>query len=239
MPEPTGNSFDGQSLARRLLRSVRTVTLATLASSDGFPLATLTTIATNCIGEPVLLLSQLSLHTRNLDADPRCSLLLAQGGKGDPLAHPRLSLVGRAVRVSEPVQRRELRARFLNRNPKAALYADFADFSFWRLALQEAHLNGGFGKAAGYQGLDLLSAVMPGLAEAEAGLLERLNGAGAKLRARVVAEGGADVAWRASGVDAEGVDLLAGEAVWRLQFGQGCQNAADLARQVEALCAAA
>ena len=175
MPEPAGNTFDGLALARRLLRSIRAVTLATLAPADGFPLATLTTMATDLNGAPILLLSQLSTHTRNLDADPRCSLLLAQGGKGDPLAHPRLSLVGRAVKAVELGQRAGLRSRFLNRNPKAALYADFGDFSFWRMELKEAHLNGGFGKAAGYQGLELLSAVVPGLAEVEAGLLERLK----------------------------------------------------------------
>ena len=228
MPEPLPTSFDGLNEARRLLRSIRTVTLATLLPGDGFPLATLTSIATGFDGSPILLLSQLSHHTRNLDADPRCSLLLAQGGKGDPLAHPRLSLVGRATKVTEPAARMELRARFLNRNPKATLYADFADFSFWRVELVHAFLNGGFGKAADFTAAMLTNAAVPNLAQAEANILAKLNGAATALRALAIAQGGANVAWRASGIDADGIDLLAGENVWRLPFGNRCKTLPEI-----------
>lgn len=149
--------YDALGETRRLMRAIKTATLATL-TLDGFPLATLTTIADDDDGAPILLASQLSTHTRNLASDPRCSLLLAQGGKGDPLAYPRVTLHGRALRVDEPELRGRLRARFLEQNPKAALYADFGDFSFWRVEVSRALLNGGFGKAAEFEGVEVLGA---------------------------------------------------------------------------------
>ncbi|MGA8170176.1 MAG: pyridoxamine 5'-phosphate oxidase family protein, partial [Methylocystis sp.] len=131
--------FDPAGLAKRLLRQIRAATLATL-TPDGAPFATLTTIATDYDGSPVLLMSRLAAHTRNLERDPRLSLLLAQGGSGDPMAHPRLTLLATAARTADPAPR----ARYLRRNPKAALYADFPDFSFWRADIVAVHLNGGF-----------------------------------------------------------------------------------------------
>lgn len=233
MTEPARPTYDGFAGARRLLRSIRAATLATLQPA-GFPLATLTTIATDYDGTPILLLSQLSAHTRNLDADGRCSLLLSQGGKGDPLAHPRLSLVGLAHKVMEPVQRKNLRARFLNRNPKAALYADFGDFSFWRVEIATAHLNGGFAKAADYDGPILASAVPEGLAAMESALLEKLNNASqTSLKARAAATGAADLPWKATGIDPGGIDLAAGEHIWRLDFDTPGTTMADLKRQIE------
>ena len=237
VPETAAPPYNALSEARRLLRCVRAATLATLQPGSGFPLATLTAIATDFDGTPILLMSQLSTHTRHLQADGRCSLLLAQGGKGDPLAHPRLSLVGTAVKITEPSHRQQLRVRFLNRNPKAALYADFGDFSFWRVELQQAHLNGGFGKAAEFAGGALVCPVPEGLAEAEAGLVDRLNTAGtATLKARVIAGGGAAQSWRASGADALGIDLAAGEALFRLDFDDACADMAAMGRQMALIC---
>ena len=92
--------FDAIGLARTLLRGIRSGALATL-DPDGTPFASLVTIATDVDGTPLMLLSRLSAHTRNLLANPRCSLLFSQGGKGDPLAHPRLTVVGRAVQTAE------------------------------------------------------------------------------------------------------------------------------------------
>ena len=233
MTEPARPTYDGLAEARRLLRSIRAATLATLQPA-GFPLATLTTIATDFDGTPILLLSQLSAHTRNLDSDGRCSLLLSQGGKGDPLAHPRLSLVGKAHKITEPVQRKILRARFLNRNPKAALYADFGDFSFWRVETAMAHLNGGFAKAADYEGTILASAVPEGLPAIEPGLLERLNGAGRdNLGAKAKAAGGADLPWKATGVDSGGIDLAAREHIWRLDFEAQVTELDELKQRIE------
>ena len=140
---PPAPDFDAPALAKHLLRTLRTGALATLDRAAGFPFASLVTVATDLDGSPLLLMSQLSAHTLNLERDSRASLLLAQGGKGDPLAHPRLTVIGRAERTTEP----RARGRFLARHPKAKLYADFADFSFWRLEIAGAHLNGGFARA--------------------------------------------------------------------------------------------
>src|SRR3954452_8878473 len=140
-PQP---DFDAVGIANGLLRTIRAGALATIDRERGFPFASLVTVATDWDGSPLLLLSRLSGHTLNLEADPRASLLLAEAGKGDPLAHPRLTIIGRAERAAEA----RIRQRFLNRHPKAKLYDDFADFSFWRVAVAGAHLNGGFARAA-------------------------------------------------------------------------------------------
>ena len=154
-PFPLPPGYDALGEARRLLRAAHAATLATLLPG-GFPMATLTTVASDDDGALILLASQLSTHTRNLDADGRCSLLLADIGKGDPLAHPRLTVQGVAARVADPAVRTRVRARFLAHNPKAALYADFGDFSFWLVAVERVYLNGGFGKAAEFDGVDIL-----------------------------------------------------------------------------------
>lgn len=209
--------FDPLAESKRLLRSIRTATLATLTAS-GAPFATLTAIATDHDGAPILLLSRLAQHTRHLERDNRLSLLLAQGGKGDPMTHPRLTLVATAARTENP----DARARFLRRNPKAQLYADFPDFSFWRAEIEAVHLNGGFARAADFGPSYLLT----DLSGAEA-LLAAENETLAKLNAdhaRVVAECGAKLAvgkagqWRATGLDPEGIDLASADATARLVF---------------------
>jgi putative heme iron utilization protein len=141
-PRPPAD-FDGIPVARQLLRTIRSGALATLDKEAGFPFASLVTVATDLDGAPLLLMSRLAAHAGNLEADPRASILLAQGGKGDPLAHPRLTVIGRVERTAEP----RVRSRFLARHPKAALYADFGDFSFWRMDIAGGHLNGGFARA--------------------------------------------------------------------------------------------
>src|SRR3712207_2722011 len=151
MDEPRqAPAFDATGMAKHLLRTIRSGALATLGP-DGAPFATLVTVATDLDGSPLLLTSRLSGHTANMEREPRVSILLAQTGKGDPLAHPRLTVAGRAGRADEP----RIRARFLARHPKAELYADFADFSFWRVEIAGGHLNGGFARAAGLSAADL------------------------------------------------------------------------------------
>jgi putative heme iron utilization protein len=163
-------------------------------------------------------MSRLSAHTLNLERDPRASLLLAQGGKGDPLAHPRLTVIGRAERTAEP----RARARFLARHPKAALYADFADFSLWRMEMAGAHLNGGFARAmnleAGQIRTDLSDA--DALVAAEAGAVAHMNDDdrdALALYATALA-GMPPGDWRATGLDPEGVDLAAGDLAARVAF---------------------
>ena len=139
---------EASALAARLLGSARHGTLAVLEPGSGHPLASRTAFACDTDGAPIILVSRLAAHTAALEADPRCSLLVGEPGSGDPLAHPRMTLIGRA----RPLQRgaaegARARERFLAAHPKSALYADFADFSFWRIEAARASLNGGFGRA--------------------------------------------------------------------------------------------
>lgn len=239
-PLPPG--YDGIAEAKQLLRSIRSGALATLASDSGFPFASLTTVATDHDGSPILLLSQLSAHTRNLIADSRASLLLARMGKGDPLAHPRLTLVGRIQRARD-ADRPRLRARFLARHPKAALYVDFGDFAFYRLECARAHLNGGFAKAADYAALQILTDISDArdLLDAEAGALDHLNedhGDALWLYARKIA-GEPEGKWRASGLDPEGLDLMAGDLTARLAFAQRITGPVALRKTLADLAARA
>ena len=206
--------FDAIGLARRLLRGIRSGALATL-DAEGAPFASLTTVATDVDGTPLMLLSQLSAHTRNLLADPRCSLLFSGGGKGDPLAHPRLTVVGRARRTDEP----RVRARFLARHPKAALYADFPDFGFFALEPSSGHLNGGFAKAATLTEDELLLdlAGAEAIVAGEGGAIAHMNADHADALALYAAAEGPG-AWRLTGLDPEGMDLLAGDRTARVTF---------------------
>ncbi|HMA13517.1 MAG TPA: DUF2470 domain-containing protein [Kiloniellaceae bacterium] len=209
-------------LARGLLRSARHGALATLEPADGAPLATRAGLATDLDGAPVFLVSTLSVHTQALLADARCSLLVGEPGKGDPLAHPRLTVTGRARRAGDEALRARLKRRYLARHPKAALYADFPDFSFWRLEVARASLNGGFGRAYAMTPGDVLAdlAGLDGLDGFEAGAVAHMNEDHAdavELYARAFC--GADAGpWTLAGLDPEGLDLVLGDEVRRLWF---------------------
>jgi len=214
---------DARRLARDLLRRARHGALATLDPADGMPLATRTALATDMDGAPVFLTSTLSAHTQALLADARCSLLLGEPGKGDPLAHPRLTVSGTARRIArEDPARARLKRRYLARHPKAELYVDFADVGFWRLEIRRASLNGGFGRAYAMTPPDVLSDMsgLDGLLDFEGGAVAHMNedhSDAVELYARAFcqAEPGP---WRLAGLDPEGLDLVLGDRVERLWF---------------------
>ena len=234
--------YDALAEARRLLRSVRAGALATL-TPDGFPFATLVNVATAMDGTPILLMSGLSAHTKNIAADSRASILLSEGGKGDPLAHARLTVVGRAVRVEDEAARAVLKARFLARHPKSALYADFGDFAFWRLEMARAHLNGGFARAADFEAAAIVTNVSGAaeLAAIEPGALEHMN-AEHNEAVRLYATrllGEKDGRWRATGIDPDGMDLALGDTTARLEFPERVETGESLRRVLAALAAKA
>lgn len=218
VPQP----YDALAEARRLLRVVRSGALATLTAQDGAPFASLVNVATAPDGSPILLVSQLAAHTKHMEADPRVSILLAQGGEGDPLAHPRLTLTGRAERAANPAQRVELKARFLARHPKSALYADFGDFSFWRIAIVHGHMNGGFGRAGSFKAALLTTSIVGAedLVAAEAEALTHINAQHKDALAFYAAAlaGAPDGAWLATGIDPDGLDLAFGDHTARVIF---------------------
>lgn len=144
----TEQSFDASATARSILTGTATATLASLGDA-GAPFASFVTVAPDATGRPLLLLSQLAVHTRNVERDPRASLLLvAPGGEGgDPLAGARLTLEGRIVKLDrDSAEAREARAFFLARHPEAEGYAGFSDFAFYRLDIGGGHLVAGFGR---------------------------------------------------------------------------------------------
>ncbi|MBX9933367.1 MAG: DUF2470 domain-containing protein [Methylobacterium sp.] len=206
--------FNAIGLSRHLLRSIRSGALATLDADDGTPFASLVTIATDADGTPLMLLSRLSGHTRNLLKDARASLLFSAGGKGDPLAHPRLTVTGLAPQTKEP----RVRERFLARHPKAKLYADFPDFGFFALEPTAGHLNGGFAKAATLTKSELLLdlAGCEALIAGEAGAVAHMNADHGDALAIYAGDGTAN--WRLTGIDPEGMDLLAGDRTARIPY---------------------
>lgn len=141
-PQPAVPAFNPAKEGQRLLRQSPYGALATRDRQTGHPYASLVAVAPDEDGAPLILISTLALHTLNLMADPACSLLLADIGEGDPSSHPRLSLMATARKVEASA----VRARYLESHPDAALYADFADFSFWRLEPLGGHLVAGFGR---------------------------------------------------------------------------------------------
>ena len=163
-----------------MLRSVRAGALATIDRNTGHPFGSLVNVATDSDGSPLILISRLSTHTANLEADSRASVLFAAPGKGDPLAHPRLTVLGRFVPIThDDAHEARLRRRFLARHPKAALYAEFADFAFWRLLIASAHLNAGFARAADLTAADVITGVFDAteLIDAEASAIAHMNDA--------------------------------------------------------------
>lgn len=220
-PQPA--DFTPIALAKSLLRSIRAGALGTLDRNTGHPVTTLTNVATDVDGAPIILVSALSSHTANLKADPRASILLAETGKGDPLAHARLTVLGEMHRVApDDALYPRVRARFLNRHPKSALYVDFPDFSFQRLTVVSAHLNGGFARAADLKGADILTdlAGAEALVESEADAVEHMNADHAEaVRLYATQLAGAHAgAWMLTGIDPDGLDLLLGTQTARVTF---------------------
>lgn len=140
--------------ARAFVRESAHGALATLEPGTGWPLASRVSLAVDAHGLPLILISRLSAHYGALEADARCSLLLGEAGDGDPLRHPRITVMCLAQKIS-PEWRAAARAQFLQRHPGAEMYADFADFDFWTLVPQRASLNAGFGKAYALSATDL------------------------------------------------------------------------------------
>ena len=232
--------FDPKTVAKTLLRSIRAGTLATLDRNTGHPFASLVNVATDADGSPLILVSRLSTHTANIEVDGRASILLAETGKGDPLAHPRLTVLGHIARIApDDAEDARVRRRFLARHPKAELYAGFADFAFWRLTIASAHLNGGFARAADLAGDDVRTDVAgaDALIAAEADAVAHMNTDHADA-CRIYATkllGAADGAWRMTGIDPDGADLAAGDSTARLAFPQRVTEPGQLRQVLVAL----
>ncbi len=214
--------------ARRLMRALDRATLAT--SLEGWPYASLVLVALDHDASPLLLLSDLAEHSKNIKRDPRLSLLFdGTAGRDDPLTGPRVSVLGEAQLDADP---RRL-ARFTARHPAAAGYAGFADFKLYRVAVARAHLVAGFGRID-WIAADALrqSDADPALAAAESDILAHMNADHADTldlyATRLAGQSG--TGWRLTGIDPEGADLRRAGGVARLDFGRPVRNAQEVRR---------
>jgi heme iron utilization protein len=240
--------FDPVAEAKLLLRTTRSAALATLVPDSGQPFATLVNVASAPDGSPILLLSELAAHRRHLAADPRLSLLFTAPGRGDPLAHPRLTILGRAWAVDDAGDRAALRTRFLARHPKSALYVDFPDFSFFQVEMESAHLNGGFARAASLTADHIRTAVdgaAPVIA-AEADAIAHINADHPDIAALLARAFGEPAnlergtgPWRAVGLDPEGIDLGNDATIVRVRFPHPVSTLAELRETLIDLATAA
>ncbi|MBM3554471.1 MAG: heme iron utilization protein [Alphaproteobacteria bacterium] len=202
--------------ARRLIRVAARGALATIDRAGGAPYASLVLVATTMAAAPLLLLSGLAEHSRNLAKDGRASLMLDEGeGLENPLTAPRVMIQGSVVRDDAPAHR----ARYLARHPAARLYAELGDFAVYRLVAEQVHLVAGFGKARWLRGEAVLGQEPPELAAAEGDILASLEGRSDAIAALARRLGGvAGVGWRISGLDPEGCDLAKGGERRRFDF---------------------
>src|SRR3954471_20077107 len=134
------SDFDPKQAAKKLMREARSGALGTLMAGSGDPYCSLVNLASAADGSPLLLISRLAVHTKNILADPRVSLMLDERKEGDPLEGARVMLMGRAAVTEDP----EARRRYLARQPEAEMFVGFGDFGLYKIELSCAHLVAGF-----------------------------------------------------------------------------------------------
>src|SRR5262245_52780393 len=173
--EPTAD-FNPSRLARSLLRRSRQGALATLMAGSGDPYCSLVNLASHPDGSPILLISRLALHTKNILADRRVSLMLDERAEGDPLEGARIMLAGRAEEAAED-DHDLLRRRYLAAHPSAGAFVGFKDFSFFRIHPRSAHLVAGFGRIVDLEPAQFLTDLTDAapLLEAEQGAVAHMN----------------------------------------------------------------
>ena len=204
-----------QAIMRRALKA----SLGTIHHETGYPYASLVTIAALPDGAPLTLISTLAEHTKNLLKDPRASILFDEtSGRGDPLEGARVSVYGTMEEVSDTAAR----ARFLSRNPSAAGYADFEDFSFHALRVEGGHFVGGFGRINDLTPEQLKTDISDAeaLILAESEIVAHMNADHADAvqlyATKLLGASGGD--WRFVSCDPLGCDLVREETGLRLDF---------------------
>jgi heme iron utilization protein len=227
--------FDPAGLARSLLRRSRQGALATLMTGSGDPYCSLVNVASAMDGSPILLISRLALHTRNILDDARVSLMLDERAAGDPLEGARIMLAGRAEQA-EADSAVALRGRYLNAHPSAEAFVDFKDFAFFRIRVSNAHLVAGFGRIIDLAPAQFLTDLSDATAllEAEPGAVAHMNqdhrDAMNLYATRLLGAEPAD--WRCVGCDPDGIDMQAGAAVLRLAFPERVTNGIELRKML-------
>ena len=223
--------FDPGKLARSLLRRSRQGALATLMAGSGDPYCSLVNVASHPDGTPLLLISRLAVHTKNLLADTRASLMLDERAEGDPLEGSRIMLAGRAEQAAGS-ELEILRQRYLSAHPSAEVFVSFGDFSFYLVRPSGLHLVAGFGRIIDLKPEQFLTDISDAAAllEAEAGAIAHMNAdhreATNLYATRLLGAEPSD--WRCTGCDPDGIDLQAGTTTLRLDFPQRVTGPGEL-----------
>jgi putative heme iron utilization protein len=225
-------------VARRLLRAADRAAMATTLAgrepvgAESWPYASLVLLACDHDAAPLLLMSDLAEHSKNIAAgDARAALLIdGTAGRVDPLTGPRVTVLGTVERTADP----RLKARFVARHPSAALYADFNDFHLYRITVARAHFVAGFGRIHWIEAADFtFDARAAALADAEESLIEQLSKQADRLAQ--LATGRRAEGWRLTGIDPEGLDLRREGTVSRIEFPTPVATAEALTATVDNL----
>jgi heme iron utilization protein len=215
MSEPS-TTRDPAVFGRLLARGCTRAALAT--SLNGAPYASLVLVTVDLDASPLLLLSDLAQHSRNIAFDPRVSLLLdATEGQPDPLTGPRLTLLGRALPTDDP----RCLGRFMSHHPTSAVYAGFRDFRLYRVMVERGHLVAGFGRIDWINGGDFLFELdASALAAAEFEILKHMNEDHSDTIGHYACGllGRTGTGWRMTGIDPEGIDMRCDGETARLDF---------------------
>ena len=223
--------YNADRLARSLLRRSRQGALATLVPGSGDPYCSLVNVASHVDGSPILLISRLALHTQNILADSRVSLMLDERAEGDPLEGSRIMLAGHAEQAHSD-DAASLRRRYLHAHPSAEAFVNFKDFSFFRIRPDAAHLVAGFGRIVDLQPSQFLTDISDAgaLLEAEQGAIDHMNAdhrdAMNLYATRLLGADAAD--WQCTGCDPDGIDLQAGAKALRLDFPERVTGPSEL-----------
>jgi putative heme iron utilization protein len=231
VPEPTPKPQDAEAqahAARQVLAGAFHGVLSTHSLAlEGYPFGSVVPYALDGEGLPLLLLSPLSQHTRNLDADQRCGLTLVAAGEGDVQQRVRLSAVG-DVSPAVPGAGAD---RYFRYYPQARVYLEQLDFHFHRFTPRRFHWNGGFATAR-WLGVDRIVRANPFAGEVEARILAHMNRDHADALRTYLTNAGfpaadADADIEMLGIDAEGIDLRAGERLHRVPLPRAIASAAE------------
>jgi len=232
--QPTPD-FDASRLARSLLRRSRQGALATLMAGSGDPYCSLVNVASHADGSPILLISRLAVHTKNILGDGRVSLMLDERAEGDPLEGARIMLSGRAEQA-EGADLETARRRYLSVHPSAEAFVNFMDFSFFLMRPSGTHLVAGFGRIVDLKPDRFLTDISDAAAllEAEQGAIDHMNAdhrdATNLYATRLLGAEAAD--WRCTGCDPDGIDLQAGSKTLRLDFPERVTSPGELRKML-------
>lgn len=225
---------DAARIASTLVREAIIASLATIDAGTGHPFATLVGVATAPDGTPLMLLSDLARHTRNIAADPRASLLFAAKPTGsDALTAPRVTVVGRA-KISE---RETAKRRYLERHPDAAGYAEFADFRVYELEVEAAHVVAGFGRIATAAAAAMIgdAALADALSESETNVVAHMNSDHGDALALYAGQPNRTGGIRMTGIDPWGLDLIVDGLGQRIAFPAPIRTMSDVRRILSAM----